>query len=99
MGYKIAYASFEKEKKQTNDVGWRNRILAVLLVTVLVAAAVTVKRKSLPWLSAYLLPGDPAVTAAALEDMVTDLREGDSLYDAVTAFCREIVEHGEKNSD
>jgi hypothetical protein len=38
-----------------------------------------------------LLPGDPAVTAAALENMTEGLRSGESLLDAVTAFCREII--------
>ena len=94
MSYKIAYTSFGEEKKQPKDVGGRNRIAAFLLVTALVIGAMTVKNRGLPWIKAYLLPGDPAVTAAALEGMVTDLREGDSLYNAVTAFCREIVQHG-----
>ena len=99
MSYKIAYSFFGEEKKMPKDVGRRNRIAAGLLVAVLVIGAMTVKTRGLPFVTEYLLPGDPAVTAAALEGMVADLKEGDSLYDAVTAFCREIVEHGTKASD
>ena len=41
----------------------------------------------------YLLPGDPAVTAAALENMAADLKAGQSVRDAITAFCAEIIAH------
>ena len=99
MGYKIMYASFGEEKKMPKGRGSWNKVAALLLVAVLLLGAMTVKNKGLRWVKDYLLPGDPAVTAAALEDMVTDLREGDSLFDAVTAFCREIMAHGTKAAD
>ena len=98
MSYKIAYASFGEEKKMPKKSEWKNGIGAIMLVMMLVVGAVTLKSKALPWVQTYLLPGDPAVTAAALDNMVTDLRQGDSLYDAVMAFCREIVAHGTKTS-
>jgi hypothetical protein len=60
----------------------------------LVVAAVTVKSVGLQWVREVLLPGDPAVTAAALEGFVLDIKEGDTLVDAITAFCQEIVNGG-----
>ena len=47
------------------------------------------------WVQEFLLPGDPAVTAAALENMVDNIKDGNSIAEAVTAFCREIVENAE----
>lgn len=41
----------------------------------------------------WLLPGDAAVTGAALNTMVEEIRAGESVSDAVTAFCREIIEN------
>ncbi len=41
----------------------------------------------------FLLPGDPKVTEAALIDLAENLREGESFSDAVTVFCREILDH------
>lgn len=99
MAYNIRYVSFGEEKKQPKDTQWRKRISAGLLVVVLLIGAMTVKHRGLRWVTDYLLPGDPAVTAAALEDMVTDLKAGDNLYDAITAFCREIMEHAPKDPD
>jgi hypothetical protein len=63
------------------------------LLQALTGGALTVKATGLPWVQKYLLPGDPEVTAAALEQMVDDLRAGHGLGAAVTAFCREIVEN------
>ena len=39
-----------------------------------------------------LLPGDPETTRAALSHLVDDVRAGESVGDAVTAFCREIID-------
>jgi hypothetical protein len=99
MAYNIRYVSFGEEKKQPKDTQLRNKITASLLVLVLLIGAMTIKHGGLRWVTEYLLPGDPAVTAAALEGMVLDLREGENLYDAVTAFCREIMEHAPTDPD
>lgn len=39
-----------------------------------------------------LIPGDNRITFQALENMTDSLRAGSSLGDAVTAFCREILD-------
>ena len=41
-----------------------------------------------------LLPGDPNVTAIALENLTESISSGDSLKDAIVAFCQEILDHG-----
>lgn len=43
-------------------------------------------------LQEFLLPGDNAVTAQALENMVEHLRAGEAIGDAVVVFCREIID-------
>lgn len=42
-----------------------------------------------------LLPGTPSVTQEALDMLMGDLRDGESLGDAFTAFCVYIVDHDE----
>lgn len=39
-----------------------------------------------------LFPGDPAVTAAALEEFTCDLRSGMKLGECLHIFCRQILE-------
>ena len=41
-----------------------------------------------------LLPGDPNVTAQALENMTDSLSSGERLKDAIVTFCQEILDHG-----
>ena len=92
MAYRIRYISFGEEKKAEGRRNWKT-LLAGLLVAMLLIGAMFVKIGELPFVMEYLLPGDPSVTAAALDGMVEDLKEGESIKNAVTAFCREIIEH------
>lgn len=41
------------------------------------------------------IPGNAQVTAAAFEAMVEDLRAGESVSDALTVFCQEIIHNAE----
>ena len=63
------------------------------------------KMLSLPWLLTgaalflllaggwkWLLPGEPAVTQTAITHLIEDVQAGAPVGDAVTAFCREIIE-------
>ncbi len=38
-----------------------------------------------------MLPGDPEVTAAAAEHMAELLQNGEGFYNAMTAFCQEVL--------
>ena len=41
-----------------------------------------------------LLPGELTPTEQAFSILMTDLRYGEPVGEAVTAFCRYVVEHG-----
>ena len=41
-----------------------------------------------------LLPGDPEITATALERLVEAVSGGETIQTALTEFCREIIDHG-----
>ena len=45
-----------------------------------------------------LIPGDPDVTAAAVDSLIDDLKDGQQVSDAITAFCRELISNAE-NAD
>ena len=42
-----------------------------------------------------LLPGDPAVTAEAVDSLIENLEDGETVSDSVAAFCREIIDNAE----
>lgn len=90
MAYEIRYDTIGAPSVQKKRY---NKVLIGASVLLLVAGAMAVKSTWLPWVQDYLLPGDPAVTAAALEEMVEDLKEGQGIVSAFRAFCREILAH------
>lgn len=92
MGYRIEYDGIGV-KKHRGPVKRGGRI-AYVCVLLLVAGAITVKTVGLTWVQEVLLPGDPEVTAMALEGLVEDLRQGDTLGQAIKAFCEEIIANG-----
>lgn len=91
MAYRIDYGSEGVQRKTLRRKLSMPVMKAAFFVLALVAGAVTIKVVGLTWVRDVLLPGDPEVTATALENMTDGLRSGESLLDAVTAFCREII--------
>lgn len=43
-------------------------------------------------LQSVLLPQEVGITEAAFADMMMDLREGQTMENAVTAFCRQVID-------
>ena len=91
MAYKIDYISVGKRQYLTNrkTPQW---LLPTAVILSLSAAflAITVQYGSTDW----LLPGDPAVTKAALTELIENLKAGEQFGDAITAFCREVIQSG-----
>lgn len=89
MGYRISYNPELKEKyppvQKRGRKGWTVFFLAIMLVLLLFQ---DVRLKVKEW----LLPGDAAVTEAALTDMIQDVRSDTPLKEAFTVFCLEILE-------
>lgn len=46
----------------------------------------------------FLIPGDSAHTEAAFNMMVSDIRDGSGIGDAITTFCLEIMEYAEQQA-
>lgn len=95
MGYKIMYSPEDNSKypmrKPTKS---RSRwIIPLLLVAVLILALGRPHLRTK--LEDWLVPGDTDVTKAAFAAMVGQLREGENAVDAVTAFCRMIIDGSE----
>ena len=91
MAYKIDYIPVGKRQYPTSrKVAQWLLPTAVILSLAAVFLAVTVQYGSTDW----LLPGDPAVTKAALTELIENLKAGEQFGDAVTAFCREVIHSG-----
>ena len=91
MGYRILYDNERMQINCDNSKHFGNRIISVMLICLLLLGSL----KLIGWdiLKHYLLPGDPDITETAFNSMIENIRTGESVKDAVTAFCVEIIEN------
>ena len=61
-------------------------MLAAVIVFILASPQATAA------LRGFLFPGDPEVTQAAFSEFIQNIKGGDPVGQAVTTFCREIIE-------
>jgi len=94
LGYIIEYigGSANKTNIQEKGKGSKTGLLAAILFAILILA---VGQKNLSELADYLIPGNKVVTKDALSGFVRDVQDGDSFKDAITTFCKEIIQNGE----
>ena len=81
MAYRIIYAPARKGKRTGK------RVFLFAAVAGLLGAVWVVKKAGIS-----ILPGDPEVTAAALEHMVASVSQGEPVGEVFFAFCREIID-------
>lgn len=92
MAYRIEYKALGP-----NKMGFFKKYGLLIFIAFLLVTTVTVSVANLSgaqWARHLLFPGDPQVTAGALEGMAEKLKKGSSVMDAITAFCREVIGNG-----
>ena len=92
MGYQIQYEPGKNRKYPTKSPKNSNATRAVVITMILVVCLGVGLR------TGWLIPGDPQVTKAAFSDMVDMLRGGHSVQDSLSAFCTEVLEHGQQSA-
>ena len=92
MSYRVSYAGDHTKKvKTTARIGKPQRWLLGGILLLIGAAALSytgAAQQILRW----LLPGDPETTAQALHLLTEQLAQGENLKEAISAFCRKILE-------
>lgn len=91
MGYKIIYGD---EPRHPCGIKWGSVRLRSLIAICLLVFSLSVR---LLWhdgaeiLCQLLLPGEQAIAEQAFLELVSDLRAGDGAKEALTVFCRTIL--------
>lgn len=94
MGYVIQYNPENNKKFPVKALGKRRRKwLTALILTAIILGMMRTELGS--WIKMWLLPGDAVQTEASLSAFVENIRAGEPLSDAVTTFCREIIDHAQ----
>lgn len=92
MSYRVEYGKNPKYPVSSNRRKWYKVLLVIVIV---ISGAITglyfVQTIDLH----VLLPGDPMVTGAALDNMIDNLRSGQSTGEAFSVFCKEIITHAQ----
>ena len=88
MAYRILYTPEDSNRfPQTQNktmFPWKRLITLVFIL----AGILYLKFNGIP---DFLIPGDPQITVPATQTMISDLKAGESLDNALTAFCLEII--------
>ena len=88
MGYRIDYQSVSREKKTTKR---RHTVLILSACLLVVLLFNTVLKDQRALLLKIIFPGDAAVTAASLDNMLTQLKAGTPFQDALLVFCQQVI--------
>lgn len=92
MGYRISYETLTTKKDKMKPRFGKRQALLLLCISVVITAAALRYLGLTEKLWHYLLPGDGEVTSRALQVMLEHLKQGGGIVEAVTAFCRRILE-------
>lgn len=91
MGYRVEYGKIRKVRNLESRFSRKAAFTGMFLLSFLILVKVCWPQGS-GLLQEILLPGDGAVTAAALDVFTEELRAGGSFLEAFTVFCRQILE-------
>ena len=97
MGYRVYYSPEDNKKYPTRNKQGNARYLGHFVVVLAVVLTLTVPQVRSN-LREWLIPGDEAVISKAFSQMVENVREGEAIGEAVTAFCQEILDHGKETT-
>ena len=93
MSYQIQYEP-DKNRKYPTKMAKKSNLTGGIMITVILIVCLSIGLRT-----GWLIPGDPDVTKAAFSEMVDMLKRGEPVYDSVTVFCTEVLEHGQQISD
>ena len=92
MSYRVVYGPMPREKSGRKGI-FRLQMMTAVCLLMLSLGIRTAWPEGREVLRHYLIPGTETVTQEAFGDMIEGLQAGQSVREAVTAFCRQIVQH------
>lgn len=90
MGYRVEYETVRKVRRMEQKTARLPAMIGAALVLFLILVGIFWPEGK-ETLRNFLIPGDPAVTVAALEELAEELETGAPLGEALDNFCRSIV--------
>lgn len=97
MSYQVVYPGGQEKQPKKKPTAFVLMLCGCILAFVLLTARFWPEGAQA--MQKLLLPGDAAVTAAALEDFAGELQAGEQLSGALENFCRSILENAELDTN
>ncbi len=97
MSYQVVYPGGQEKQPKKKPTSFVLMLCGCILAFVLLTARFWPEGAQV--MQQLLLPGDAAVTAAALEDFAAELQAGEQLSGALENFCRSILENAELDTN
>ena len=95
VGYRIVYTWDDHKITRVGKQGNRIRIMTACFFLCFLMLAKMIWSEGTAALREHLLPPGNSIAQEAFSRMLTDLREGERVEDAVTGFCRFVIENSE----
>ena len=92
MGYRVDYGPRNPGHKGKSSFS-RVLVLTAVCLLVFLLLVNSFCPRGAEVLRSFLLPGDAAVTAAALEELSAELQNGEEISSALESFCRKIIQN------
>lgn len=92
VSYQIFYGK-TRNVRTSNQIGRTYKRLIIWGVALLSAISICWIGWSNSEIRQYLLPGDPQITEAALDQLILDVQNGEPFSEAITTFCKGIIEN------
>ena len=92
MSYRIVYGPMPRAEKPQDWTLLRVQMWTAVFILFFALLVRQLWPEGMDVLKSVLIPGEQTVTEQALSEMVAGLQEGEHLEDALTAFCRQIID-------
>ncbi|MBR7123206.1 MAG: hypothetical protein IKC95_07120 [Oscillospiraceae bacterium] len=93
MAYRIRYgqALIKKHIIFENQIQFSKKLIPPLICFLVLCGGIVIAKSKA--VQDFFLPGNPDVTRSAISGFVTDLKDGEPMKEAITTFCREIIDN------
>lgn len=93
MAYRIEYGRTMTKMEFCEKGRGLGKYIKIFIVIAIILS--TIYFASSGKLQDALIPGNTQVTKQALTELTDDLRNGEDIKSAISAFCQEIIEHAD----
>ena len=93
MGYSIEYGASGTWENRWHANRKKRKTKIVIAALLGIITLVLVFSGQIKTVQDFFIPGNPEITKAAFAQLKEDIRHGDDFDAALTAFCKEIIEH------